>query len=143
MICYFDGSDVAFAAVIYVRWEMADGSVVVNLMGSKAKVTPLERMSTPRSELNGAVLAARLAASTVNCLATAGDTPERVWFLGDSECTLASLENVSTAYGEYFGNRIGEVVVQRPKSRNSVKLVLMGSGGLFTARTMAPTSLRG
>ena len=126
LICYFDGSDVAFAAVTYVRWEMADGSVVVNLMGSKAKVTPLERMSTPRSELNGAVLAARLAASTVNCLATAGDTPERVWFLGDSECTLASLENVSTAYGEYFGNRIGEVVVQQSKIERQCKVGIDG-----------------
>ncbi len=55
LICYFDGSDDAFAAVIYIRWNMADGSVYVTLVCAKPKVTPLKRISTPRSELNGAV----------------------------------------------------------------------------------------
>ena len=62
----------------------------------------------------------------MNCRATAGDTPERVWFLGDSECTLASLENVSTAYGEYFGNHIGEVVVQQSKIERQCKVGIDG-----------------
>ena len=30
--------------------------------------------------------------------------------IGDSECTLASLEKVNSAFGEYFGNRVGEIV---------------------------------
>ena len=29
--------------------------------------------------------------------------------IGDSECTLACLEKVNSAFGEYFGNRIGEI----------------------------------
>ena len=29
--------------------------------------------------------------------------------IGDSECTLASLEKVNCAFGEYFENWIGEV----------------------------------
>ena len=35
--------------------------------------------------------------------------------IGDSECTLACLENVSTPFGEYFGNRIGKIVEKQAK----------------------------
>ena len=65
LITFFDGSDDAFASVIYIRWELADGSIFVTLLCSKARVTPLKRISTPRSELNGAVVAARLTLSAV------------------------------------------------------------------------------
>ena len=30
--------------------------------------------------------------------------------IGDSECTLGSLEKVNLAFGEYYGNHIGEIV---------------------------------
>ena len=110
LICFFDGSDVAFAATIYIRWILADGAVKVILMSSKAHVTPLNRISTPRSELNGAVLASRLVLSSVKSLSKSDHLPERVWMIGGSECTLASLESVNSVFGEYFGNRIGEAV---------------------------------
>ena len=109
LICYFDGSDDAFSGVLYVRWSLADGSVAVILMGSKSRVTPLIRISTPRSEINGAVLASRLVLSTLRSLSVSGELPERVWMIGDSECTLSSLEKVSAPFGEYFGNRVGEI----------------------------------
>ena len=59
-MCYFDGSDDVFAAVIYIRWKLSDGTVSVSLLCDKPKVTPSKRISTPRSELNGAVIASRL-----------------------------------------------------------------------------------
>ena len=73
-------------------------------------MTPLQRISTPRSELNGAVLAARLLLTCLRSLSHTEVVPEKVWFIGDSECTLASLEKVDTAFGEYFGNRVGEIL---------------------------------
>ena len=60
IVAFFDGSDNAYAGVLYCRWEMSDGSVVVRLLCSKAKVAPLQKLSTPRIELNGAVLTMRL-----------------------------------------------------------------------------------
>ena len=36
-MCYFDGSDNAYAIVIYARWVMEDGSVY-GYLASKAKV---------------------------------------------------------------------------------------------------------
>ena len=109
LVCFFDGSDDAFAAVIYIRWELEDGSVYVTLLCAKPRVTPLKGMSTPRSELNGAVIAARLALSEVRSLTSAGILIARIWFIGDSECTLSALEKMNGPFGEYFGNRVGEV----------------------------------
>ena len=112
---FFDGSDLAFGAVIYIRWTMEDGSIFVTLLCSKAHVTPIHRLSTPRSEINGMVIAARLVVSSLECLSSCNITTERVWMIGDSECVLSSLEKVDAPFGEYFGNRIGEVVSQQAK----------------------------
>jgi len=110
LVCYFDGSDDAFAAVIYIRWMLEDGSIFTNIVCSKARVTPSKRLTTPRSELNGALLVSRLALSTVNSLKIAAVPIDRLWFIGDSECILACLEKTNCAFGEYFGNRVGEIL---------------------------------
>ena len=87
LICFFDGSDLAYASVIYVRWLLADGSTYTTLVSCKARVTPLNRISTPRSEMNGGALASRHVLSTLKSWST-GDIPEKVWVISDSECTL-------------------------------------------------------
>ena len=115
LICFFDGSDVAYAATIYIRWTLSDHSVVVMLLCAKPRVTPLQRISTPRSELNGAVVGSRLLLSSLRSLSSSDVIPSRVWMIGDSECTLASLEKVNAAFGEYFGNRIGEIIDTQAK----------------------------
>ena len=50
LVCFFDGSDLAFGMVIYVRWELDNGSVWVSLIAAKSKVAPLFGTSTPRVE---------------------------------------------------------------------------------------------
>ena len=110
VICFFDGSDVAYGAAIYIRWVLTDGTVLVSLHCAKSRVTPLLRFSTPRSECNGCVVAVRLLLSCLRSLSQTGIIPEQVWLIGDSECTLACLEKVNAAFGEYFGNRIGEII---------------------------------
>ena len=107
LIVFFDGSDVAYAAVVYCRWLMEDGSVVVRLLCCKARVAPLQRLSTPRVELNGAVIAVRLAWTVVQALEFE-ELPSRVLVGGDSETVLAAREKSAGALGEYFGNRVGE-----------------------------------
>ena len=41
IIVFFDGSDVAYAAVLYCRWEMHEGQVIVKLLCYKTRVAPL------------------------------------------------------------------------------------------------------
>ena len=110
LIGYFDGSDNAYAAVVYIRWALLDGSFNVYLACSKSKVTPLKRISTPRSELNGAVLLTRLMLFFLKSCISSGIKPHKIWLLGDSECTLATVEKTSGSLGEYFGNRRGEIL---------------------------------
>lgn len=57
---FCNASDNAFAAVVYLRTEHCTGEVEVNLMASKTRVTPIKKQTTPRLELMGANLLARL-----------------------------------------------------------------------------------
>ena len=110
LVCFFDGSNVAYSAVIYIRWVLGDGSVFTTLVCAKSHVTPIHQISTPRSEMSGMVLAVLLLYSAVKALHSSNIVPERIWIIGDSECTLASREKVNAAFGEWFGNRLGTVL---------------------------------
>ena len=107
MVVYFDGSDDAFSAVVYMRWQVRSGGYIAKLLTAKSKVSSMWGTSTPRVEMDAAVLAMRLAYRVVRAL-NMEDIPEVVWFLGDSETVLASREKESGFFGEFFGNRIGE-----------------------------------
>ena len=56
LIGFFDGSDLAFAAVVYVRWRLQSNAFCVILVASRARISPLWGTSTPRLELNGATM---------------------------------------------------------------------------------------
>ena len=68
---------------------------------SKARVVPMHRISTSRSELNGAVVAVRLTWTIVQALEKES-LPNRILFAGDSETVLAAREKACGALGEYF-----------------------------------------
>ena len=61
--------------------ELADDSIHVSLLCAKHRVILSKRISTPQSELNGAVFATRLALSYVNNLTNAGTSIDRLWLL--------------------------------------------------------------
>ena len=75
MICYFDGSDEAFSAVIYLRWELSRGGYQASLLVAKAKVSEMWSKSTVRVEMNGAVSVMRLAYRAIKSL-NPEDVPE-------------------------------------------------------------------
>lgn len=54
---FCDGSEVAYGAVAYLRFEYANGDVEATIVTSKSRLTPLNRSSMktiPRIELNSA-----------------------------------------------------------------------------------------
>ena len=59
LILLSDGSEVAYGCSAYIRWMLSDGSVWCRLLMAKSRVAPLNRISIPQMELNGAVLSKR------------------------------------------------------------------------------------
>ena len=77
IVSFADGSFEAFSAAVYLRWptkcahavnENCTGDFEAHLLTAKAKVTPLNRMTIPRSELNGVVLESRLSLTVARAL---------------------------------------------------------------------------
>ena len=101
MVVFFDGSDQAYAAAVYCRWEMQNGEIIVKLLCAKARTVPLLRISSARSELCGAVVAVRQVWAVVQALESE-EKPTRILIGGDSETVLAAREKAAGALGEYF-----------------------------------------
>ena len=64
---FSDASDASYAAIIYIRIE-TDVNIKTSLIASKTKVAPISGETTPRLELLGAYLLARLISSTYQAL---------------------------------------------------------------------------
>ena len=106
LVILSDGSDEAYGCVAYARWACNDGSVKMNLIMAKARIAPVDRVSTPRMELNGAVISKRcriLIAREMRYKFT------RVLHLVDSETVLNMLHKTSSRFKVYEGVRVGEI----------------------------------
>jgi hypothetical protein len=57
---FSDGSDVAHSACVYIRTIDSSGNIASRLLTGKSHVNPVAKVTTPRSELCGAVLLANL-----------------------------------------------------------------------------------
>ncbi|XP_075236462.1 uncharacterized protein LOC142333326 [Lycorma delicatula] len=53
---FCDASTVAYGICIYLRCELADGTISTELICAKSRVAPIRQVSLPRLELCGAVL---------------------------------------------------------------------------------------
>ena len=61
VLCIFsDASNEAFGSCAYARWQKSNKWYDVRFIAAKSRVTPLKRLTIPRLELQGAVLASRL-----------------------------------------------------------------------------------
>ena len=119
VVGFEDGAKPAFAGCIYLQWKIpcSHGEVEceqdyeANLQFGKARVTPLNGYTTPRSELSGMVLVSRMALTTVKALQTESSMqPKGVVILSDSECSISALETTSRALKPFFHNRVAEVL---------------------------------
>ena len=106
LIVFCDGSPLAMSAVAYIRWSIGNDEYSNHLIAAKTKVTPLKRITIPRAELQAAVIAVRLSNSIIK---ESRYEFKSIYYISDSECTLASLRKDSTALKEFFGNRVAEI----------------------------------
>ncbi|XP_039456743.1 uncharacterized protein LOC120433854 [Oreochromis aureus] len=105
-ITFSDGSEQAYGAVLYLRWNSDQGSII-RLVESKAKLTPLDHKGdVVKAELCGAVFASRLkkyfeAQSRIQV--------ERWYHFVDSQTVIGAIQRESYGYQTFFANRIGEI----------------------------------
>ncbi|CAK1602523.1 unnamed protein product [Parnassius mnemosyne] len=104
---FSDASNVAYAAVIYVRTIDTAGNIHVYLVAAKTKVAPTMQVSIPRLELMGAVLLARLVTDVANMLHISRD---KIHGWTDSTVVLAWLSSHPSRWTTFIGNRTSDIL---------------------------------
>ncbi|GFY15303.1 integrase catalytic domain-containing protein [Trichonephila clavipes] len=103
---FSDASKKAYGAAAFLRVKHKD-RVSVDLVTSKSRVAPLKRLSLPRLELMGALLAARLAKEVKKILDQKCST--RAFFWMDSQVTLHWIKGPSHRWKPFVANRVREI----------------------------------
>ena len=101
-----DASQLAYAAVNYVRYEYEDGEVTVRFVAAKAKVAATKTTSIPTLELMAAVLGLRLSRKVSELLEVPFETCT-LWT--DSNNTICWIQGQSRRYKTFVANRISEI----------------------------------
>ena len=121
-----DGAFPAYGGCVYLIWEHScPGKSLCDVANcsfgksrhfssylalAKGRVTPLNGMTIPRSEMSGGVIASRLSLRVVNALSPMKDKPISCIILLDSECTISSLEASASQLKPFFHNRRAEIL---------------------------------
>ena len=103
-----NGSELAMCSATYVRWECTEGDVDCRLWAAKTRVTPLQKLTIPRIEMQSAVMGVRLAESIKKNSIWAFRS---VYHMTDSKCLLATLSKDTGALGEFSGNLVTEILL--------------------------------
>ena len=106
LVILSDGSELAYGCAAYVRWTLEDGTFWCRLVMGKCRIAPVNRVSIPQMELNGAVLSKRIRqVITKECRYSFSN----ILHLIDSETVLKMIHKVSTRFKVYEGVRVGEI----------------------------------
>jgi hypothetical protein len=104
IMVFCDASTVAYAAAVYLQYEVSKGKYRSDLVMAKARVAPIKTLSIPRLELLALLIAVRLLEFVRNCLSFSGETV--VW--SDSQCTLFWIQS-SKVQTRFIENRLQEI----------------------------------
>ena len=114
LVGFFDCSDVAVCAAMYVVWKSNTAGVLTRLQMAKCRVAPLLSMTIPRGEMQSLVILTRLLVGVAEAF------PARFASISsytDSMSSLGALAKTSTALKPYFGNRVSEIQHLREQLR--------------------------
>ena len=99
-----DASERAYGACVYLTVHLREGIISSTLVLSKSKVAPIKRITVPRLELLGAVLAAQLL--DFACRALRLDKENSVCW-SDSKVVLSWIQSDSSRWKPFVANRTG------------------------------------
>lgn len=107
---FCDGSSTAYAANVYLRIQYETGEIHTQLLIAKSKVTPTKPITIPRTELCGAVLAAKLVNWVIRNinLPTHDRTP--VYYWTDATIVLHWIYGDLNRWKTFVANRISAIL---------------------------------
>ena len=107
VLCVFsDASEDAFGSCAYARWQLSSGEYDLRFIAAKSRVAPLKRLTIPRLELQGAVLASRLCKTIVD---ESRFQFEKVILFLDSKIVLAWIRSEARRFKPFVSVRVGEI----------------------------------
>lgn len=106
---FSDAGDLAFGAVIFLRWLLNDSSYHVVPVLVKAFVTPLKKKSIPRLELLGCLTLARMYDACIKALNFARIQECKRHFWVDSSTVLSWIKTPPRDFRPYVSVRVAEV----------------------------------
>ena len=107
VLCVFsDASEDAFGSCAYARWQLSSGEYDVRFIAAKSRVAPLKRLTIPRLEFQGAVLASRLCKTIVD---ESRFQFEKVILFLDSKIVLAWIRSEARRFKPFVSVRVGEI----------------------------------
>ena len=107
VLCVFsDASEDAFGACAYARWQLSNGKYDMRFIAAKSRVAPLKRLTIPRLELQGAVLASRLSKTIVE---QCRFQFEKTVLFMDSKIVLAWICSEARRFKPFVSIRVGEI----------------------------------
>jgi len=111
---FSDSSEKGYAAAVYLRCDSGN-RVYCNLVTAKSKVSPLKRVTIPRLELCGAVLAAQLLHYVYELLKQLlSINAMHAWT--DSTTTLAWIQSSPHRWATFIANRTSQIQSLTPPS---------------------------
>jgi hypothetical protein len=106
LLIFGDGSVEASCVVAYLRWELEDGPVVCRLLAGKTRVAPKCKISIPRMELMGSLVAVRLYQKIKDSLCL---EVSEIRFFTDSLAVLGMIFKDSGTFLEFVSTRVSEI----------------------------------
>lgn len=103
---FSDASMSGYAAVVYLRCQLSDNSVIVRQLMAKTRVAPLKRVTLPRLELCGAHLLSQLVAYCLSTFKNVNFSNHFLWC--DSSVVLSWLRTPSFKLKTYVSNRVAQ-----------------------------------
>jgi hypothetical protein len=109
LMVFAEGSTEASCALAYLRWQMADGTVQCHILAGKTRVAAKCKISIPRMELMGALLAVRNARKILDSLYL---ELEAVRYFTDLSAVLCMLSMDSATFLEFVGMQVSKIKIK-------------------------------
>lgn len=103
---FADASEVAFGAAAYWRFETQGHSYHCSLIFGRTRLAPIRPLTTPRLELQAAVMAVRMSQTIQKELDV---MPSQITYWSDSTTVLSYIKSQGTRFHTFVANRIAEI----------------------------------